>query len=148
MKSLLDPADRRQLLTRLQMLSPAAPARWGELTAPRMLAHLCDSLLLMLGEIEVRSHDSALRWPLLKPLVMYWLPWPKGRIKGPRALFRTPPGNWDSDQARFVSLLERFTSDTTRPAWPEHPLFGAMTHRSWGRFGYRHVDHHLRQFRA
>jgi len=27
-----------------------------------------------------------------------------------------------------------------------HPLFGRLTTAEWGRWGYRHMDHHLRQF--
>ena len=148
MNSLLDPKSRQRLLNRVKSLRPEAPARWGQLTAPRMLAHLCDSLRQMLGKIEVASHSSPLRWPLLKPLVMYWLAWPKGRIKGPPEVFSTPVGSWDADQASFAALLDQFINAAARTAWPEHPLFGAMTYRSWGRFGYRHFHHHLRQFGA
>jgi hypothetical protein len=27
-----------------------------------------------------------------------------------------------------------------------HPIFGAMSERAWLRWGYLHMDHHLRQF--
>jgi hypothetical protein len=30
--------------------------------------------------------------------------------------------------------------------WPEHPAFGRMSRRVWGVLGYRHLDHHFRQF--
>jgi hypothetical protein len=30
--------------------------------------------------------------------------------------------------------------------WDRHPLFDAMSERDWMRWGYLHVDHHLRQF--
>jgi Protein of unknown function (DUF1569) len=37
--------------------------------------------------------------------------------------------------------------ETLNPAvWPEHPVFGEMTPRAWCVLGYRHMDHHLRQF--
>ena len=117
------------------------------LTAPRMLAHLCDSLRQMLGELRVAPRYGLLRRPIVKPLVMYWLPWPKG-VKSAPELFRTTPGSWDEDLAQFTSLLERFAADTGGISWPEHPAFGPMTHAAWGRFAYRHFDHHLRQFGA
>lgn len=148
MKTLLDPACRTLLLTRLRGIPAGTPARWGVLTAPRMLAHLGDSLRQMLGELCVAPRDGILRRPIVKPLVMYWLPWPKGRIKSSPELFRTPPGSWEADLAEFSSLLERFAGDTGGTSWPEHPAFGPMTHASWGRFAYRHFDHHLRQFGA
>jgi hypothetical protein len=30
--------------------------------------------------------------------------------------------------------------------WAAHPAFGRMSHRAWGVLGYRHLDHHFRQF--
>ena len=30
--------------------------------------------------------------------------------------------------------------------WPAHPFFGAMSSSAWLRWGYLHMDHHLRQF--
>lgn len=112
-----------------------------------MLTHLIDSLRQMLGEIQAASRRGILRWPLIKPLVMYWLPWPKGKVKGSPELFRTLPTTWNADLDTFASLLDRFATDTGL-SWPEHPAFGPMTHESWGRFSYRHIDHHLRQFGA
>jgi hypothetical protein len=44
--------------------------------------------------------------------------------------------------------MERFSSADVSVDWPAHPIFGAMTRRAWMRWGYLHVDHHLRQFSA
>jgi len=146
-RTLLDRECHARVLTRLRSLSPEAPARWGRLNAPRMLVHLSDQVRSTLGDVQVAPIPGVLRWPLVKQVVMYWLPWPKERIKGPPEMFLTPPGDWIADLATFESLLDRFVRDT-RAVWPDHPFFGAMTHRSWGRFCHRHIDYHLRQFGA
>ena len=112
-----------------------------------MLVHLIDCMRQTLGEIQVPSRKGPMRWPPLKPLLMYWLPWPKGRIKGAPELFRTLPGNWNEDRESFASLVDRFASDSGL-TWPDHPRFGPMTREAWGRFAYRHFDHHLTQFGA
>jgi uncharacterized protein DUF1569 len=148
MKTLLDPVWHQALLARFRGLRPEAPGRWGRMTAPQMLAHLADQMRYTLGEYRVTLHHGALRWPLAKQAVMYWLPWPKGRIKGSPEMFLTPPGSWSADLARFESLLGRFVGQNAATDWPEHPFFGRMTQQSWGRFCYRHFDHHLRQFGA
>ncbi len=44
----------------------------------------------------------------------------------------------DSTRSEVLTRLARLT--------PEHPAFGTMTARRWGAIGYRHTDHHLRQF--
>jgi len=147
MKTLLDPVCRQELLTRLHGIPAGTPPRWGVMSAPEMLCHLNDCLRHTLGEIQVPARGGMLRWPVIKPLMMYWLPWPKGRVKGSPELFRSLPGNWHADLASFAALLDRFVEDKGL-SWPEHPAFGPMTHESWGRFAYRHFDHHLRQFGA
>ena len=40
--------------------------------------------------------------------------------------------------SRFVAAAGRGT-DT-------HPIFGDLTLGEWGRWGYRHMDHHVTQF--
>ena len=118
------------------------------MNAPRMLAHLSDQMRHALGDAPTVPRQGPLRWPLIKPLAMFWLPWPKGRVKGPREAFVTRPTSCDAHLAAFERLVERFVPPESRTDWPDHALFGRMTRRSWGKFCHRHFDHHLRQFGA
>jgi hypothetical protein len=43
--------------------------------------------------------------------------------------------------------MERFAAHPSLEREP-HPVFGPMTRVDWLRWGYLHVDHHLRQFSA
>ena len=146
MKSLLEPVAREGLLRRFRALRPDSPRCWGRMTAPEMLAHLSDQMRHRLGDATTSPRRGLLRWPPFKQLVMFWLPWPKGRVRGPAEAFVTRPGNWDEDFRSFETLVARFVEATGRKDWPEHAFFGRMTRRSWGRFCHRHFDHHLRQF--
>jgi hypothetical protein len=148
MKTLLDPGDRARLSARFRALQPDTRPRWGALTAPRMLTHLCDQMRYTLGEYPVRIRSGPYQWPVIKPLLMYWVPWPKGRIKGSPEMFLSSPTTWSGDLASLEALVDRFVRDTGQADWPLHPLFGRMTGPSWGRFCHRHLDHHLRQFGA
>jgi hypothetical protein len=58
----------------------------------------------------------------------------------------TPPGEFRDDLRELVDLMERFA--VCEGGWPRHPVFGVMSRNDWGRWGYRHTDHHLRQFGA
>jgi hypothetical protein len=75
------------------------------------------------------------------------LPWPKGVPTRPEidqaAGGGTPPANWDTDCAALRRWLETF-SDVQR--FKDHPIFGPLNRDEWMIWGYRHVDHHLRQF--
>jgi len=145
-QTLLDPACHQRLVTRLRSLRPDAPAGWGRMNAPQMLNHLRDSMRWTLGEISIAPQRGLLRWPGVRHAVMFWLPWPKGKIPSVPELFLTPPGSWDADLAALEELLRRFVAETGRRQWPEHVVFGPMSHALWGRFAHRHFDHHLQQF--
>ena len=70
MPTLLDSTDREALLERLRRLQPSSRARWGKLTAQRMVCHLADSLRVGLGELPTKRVDTFLGRTLLKWLVV------------------------------------------------------------------------------
>jgi hypothetical protein len=118
------------------------------MTAPQMLAHLSDQMRHTLGDATAAPIHSPLRWPIIRHLALFWLPWPRGRAKGPPEAFLTKPTDWAADLRTFELLVERLAAQQDRTAWPEHALFGAMTGPGWGKFCHRHIDYHLRQFGA
>ena len=146
MRSVLNRPDRDLLIGRLRRLAPESPAKWGRMSASQMVAHLSDQMRITLGDLAAAPSPGPLRLPILKHLVMYWLPWPKGRIKGPPEAFTSQPTTWQGDLVTLTALLDRFVSDNNRDSWPDHPTFGRLSRKSWGHFAYRHFDHHLRQF--
>ena len=144
-KSLSNASARRELLDRLERLRPEANRRWGTMTAPQMLAHLADWMLMASGEIKTEPIKRVLQYPSLKQLAIYWLPFPKGVQTSPELLGRTPL-EWSIEHASVRQRVQSFENLYLKTRWPEHPVFGKMTPKAWGVFAYRHMDHHLRQF--
>jgi hypothetical protein len=138
-------------MERLRRLEPSSPPRWGRLDAARLVAHLADAARLALGEVDAPPQNAGLsrllRHAPLKQLFVYALPFPRHAPTVP-ALFVTRPGAWPDDLDALERLLERVAARAAEPspAWPEHPYFGRLSTRAWGALGYRHTDHHLRQF--
>ena len=56
----------------------------------------------------------------------------------------TPPAEFATDVATLVSACNRFAAGEGMRA--THFLFGPLSAEEWGRWGYKHMDHHLRQF--
>lgn len=56
----------------------------------------------------------------------------------------TPPKEFDRDVAELRTICDRFCERD--PFTAVHPVFGAMTRTQWLRWGWLHMDHHLRQF--
>jgi hypothetical protein len=143
---MFDGAVREQLLGRLRRLTPDSGARWGRMTAPQMIAHLSDQMRHTLGDRPTQPKQGPLRWPIVRSLTIYWLPWPKGRVQGPPEAFTSQPTTWPADVAGLERLVERFALGNPGDTWPEHALLGRMSGKDWGVFCYRHFDHHFRQF--
>ena len=62
---------------RADCLTVDSRAKWGKLTAPGMLAHLNDSFRMVTGELAVKPKNLPIRYPPLRQLVVYVLPFPK-----------------------------------------------------------------------
>lgn len=146
MPSLANAADRRAIESRFGRLASDTKGLWGVMTAPQMLAHCADSLRMALGDLPVKRKNIALfRHFPLKHLVIYVLPFPKSAPTAPELKTRTPKP-FDDEGADIRALLARLDPATGSTRAKEHPIFGSMTPEQWGALGYRHLDHHLRQF--
>jgi hypothetical protein len=147
MKSLWNDADRNEILMRIDRVADGAPARWGTLSADRMLAHLGESMKMANGEVRPKPKKLPIRFFPLKQLILYVLPFPKGAPTAPELL----AGAAAPVTALAPALrqqIDSFASKAGLKSWPEHPAFGHLTKRDWGVLTYRHLDHHLRQFGA
>lgn len=150
MKSLRNPADTNAIRARIATLTLADARRWGSMTAAQMLCHLSDSFCIPLGERTILNPPK--RPPI--PRALYkWLAlntpskWPQGVPTPPEVDQQkagTPPAAFNADRALLLTRLDQFVRFAG--PWSPHPIFGAMTTPEWMRWGYLHVDHHLRQF--
>ena len=125
MKSLTDPRDRAALLERLQHVrSGERPSSSPPPSIPGWRQRLIKFVALELP-----------------------FSWPRGVKTRPdvdQERGGTRPQDFAADVAELVRACERFA--TGRDVRGPHCLFGPLTDDEWGRWGYRHVDHHLRQF--
>ena len=145
MKSIWKAEDQRALQERVRRLTPAHQARWGRFTAPQMVAHLCDSLRMASSELPVAAKRVPIRYPPLKQLIIYVLPFPKSVPTAPELLARAP-GDFAADCAELARRIDAVVEAGPAALAREHPAFGTMNESLWGVLIYRHMDHHLKQF--
>ena len=145
MKTMSDARACRELIARLERLSPEARPLWGTMTAPQMLAHLAGWMRMAKGELKASPRMPFMRYPPLKQLIIYWLPFPKGVQTAPELII-SASADWAIEQTTVREDMLAFQKMHPNGLWPEHPVFGRMTPKAWGVFAYRHTDHHLRQF--
>lgn len=152
MKTLARQRDMSEILERLKKLRPDRVPRWGRMSVHQMVCHVADALRIVTGEMTVASNSNLLKRTMVKWVALYApLPWPPGiptspeidQVRGPGG---TKPVDFAEDVARVEALLNAITS-LAKGSDPEpHPMFGPMTDADWLRWGYLHMDHHLRQF--
>jgi hypothetical protein len=145
MKTLWQERDRRELLERARHLTPESTARWGKFTVDRMLAHLVDAFRMGLGEIVVKPKKLPIRhWPL-NVLFIRLVGMPK-HAPTAREIISRPPDSIEEELRKLDAVMQRFIAMKGRTDWPVHPALGKLSSKSWGILGYKHMDHHLRQF--
>ena len=148
MRSILNEADRAEIVSRMRSLSVSSSRRWGSMDVVGMLQHLRLAARMTLGELPVVSvNKRAFQKFPLKHLILYVFPFPKG---APTAAELKPgaAATFEEERAALLELLERIGTGPREGAGPAHPLFGPMTWREWGVATYKHADHHLKQFGA
>lgn len=142
--TLYDASVREAVLQRIDRLRPDATPRWGRMTAPQMIAHLTEAFRMPSGDLHIRRRFVPLR-PLVRWLLLYVLPFPKGAPTA-RELLARIPDSWEADRTRFRALVAGVREPAPGSPVGDHPIFGAMSVRDWGVLLYKHTDHHLRQF--
>lgn len=144
-ETLWNASARGELIARVRSLQPEAGARWGKMNAPQMLAHVAGWMSMARGNLVIEPRNLILRFAPVKQLAVYVLPIPKD-LPTAKELIGLPILEWTAQQASVCLDLESFESFHPDGHWPDHPAFGKLTPRAWGVLGYRHTDHHLRQF--
>lgn len=145
MKTIWEPGARQELCERLDMLSPDARALWGRMTARQMLAHVVDALLMANGDLVPAEKKLPIRFTPLKQLIIYGPPFPRSSPTAPELLTRQAD-DWDSECTRFREIIDILAKRPVHRKFPRHPAFGTLSRNAWGALGYKHVDHHFKQF--
>jgi hypothetical protein len=151
MKLLINPQCKQEILARLAKIHPDSQRRWGRMNVSQMICHLNDSFLGVMGDRAMEIPTEFSLWPALKWVSLYSpMPWPKGVATRPEfdqvRGGGTPPSQFDVNVRELLDSMEKFTQRPRTFEFRPHPMFKVMTEAQWMRWGYLHMDHHLRQF--
>ena len=150
MKSLSDPQCKEEILVRLGRVQFDAHRRWGKMNAGQMICHLNDCFLGVMGD---KPMEIMARYPMRK--LVKWIAldlpfqWPHGVSTRPEfdsEIGGTPPADFELYKQELLLQIEKFIKAPRTFKFRPHPMFLEMTDQEWMRWGYRHMDHHLRQF--
>ena len=148
MKSLFNPNDAQEFITRINSVSINSKPLWGKMNAAQVMAHCTAPLKMAHGEIKSkRGLFSLLLGKYFKnKMVNPATPFTKDLPTDPNFIFPNAK-EFEEEQKKLIAKLNEFTTKgkagiTTQP----HSFFGNMSPEEWDIIQSKHLDHHLRQF--
>ncbi|MGH9398539.1 MAG: DUF1569 domain-containing protein [Terriglobia bacterium] len=146
MKNLFEPSCAKDIKDRIERLRADSERQWGVMTPAQMLAH-CSAWMEMAAGLNNPPRSfigrivgkMAKRSILEKPI--------RHNMPTDKTLLIQGEKDFVVEQRHLLDWVERFSAGgpqgcTTHP----HSFFGYMTPLEWATMGYKHLDHHLKQF--
>ncbi len=119
------------------------------MTPHQAVCHLSDAFRAIMGDkprssIATPFSRTVIKWVALNA-PMKWPPGVKTMPEVDQEIGGTKPVEFARDRHDLEALMEQFAVKQGREL-QSHPMFGRMTTEQWRRWGWLHMDHHLRQF--
>jgi len=150
MRTIFNQIDRREIISRIQLLNEHSRNQWGRMNVYQMVKHNVIWSEWILGK-DGHSTKQTIMGKLfgrksLQRMIRDFKPLPKYVPTSSRFKIREKEGSLDDVKQQWRDLvleLEDFDNDKFL-----HDFFGVMTKGEVGILAYKHFDHHLRQFGA
>lgn len=147
--TLLDASIAAAIRERMNKLTPESSPRWGKMNVNQMMCHVTDGFLMSMGDRPLPDESNFFSRTFIKFLVIKVIKMPKEVPTMPgldQMKEGTKPGEFEDNRRAMIDALDKLYTLPPDHVWAAHPKFGPLTAREWGILGYKHVDHHLRQF--
>jgi len=146
MKSIFNPANRNELIDRINNLDENSTAVWGKMNLYQMLKHctLWDEWIQGKTVYNRVFIGRILGKIMLKNALKDHAPLQHNSPTIAALRIQEKSGNIPMQKAEWISIIEKYAS-YSNPNFV-HAFFGKMTEEQIGQFVYKHTDHHLRQF--
>lgn len=150
MKDIFDPQTIDEFKRRIENLPENAQPQWGKMNLYQMLKHCSENERMLLRE---KRYKRLFFGRLFGKIALHSM------VKDPKPLGKNQPthpdlkikgtGDIQEQKEVWLSLLDKYPQKrATDYADFTHPFFGKMTQREVSIAGFKHIDHHLRQFGA
>src|ERR1700746_3580377 len=150
MKNLFEAATVGEVKERMAQLKPDSERLWGKMNPAKTLGYCSGAMGRAGGE---RTPPRILIGRLLgrfakKSMIVNEKPMPRN-VGTDKSLVVSDERDFVAERQRLRDFIDRFAAGgpgicTKHP----HFFFGPLTPEEWAALMYRHLDHHLRQFRA
>jgi hypothetical protein len=147
MESLFDLQGNRNIINRIEQLTPITLSQWGKMTVSQMLEHCQQPIKVPLGMLPLKPNWMSFFFgKTVKKQMLSQNTFKKDLPTVKEFRIQREP---DFEQAKqeLINLIERFEKEGHGAIKvTKHPFFGEMTLEEWDILQWKHLDHHLRQF--
>jgi hypothetical protein len=148
-KNLFEASSATEIKERINLLRQDSGKQWGAMNVAQMLAH-CSAWMEMAAGLKSQEQSFLGRifGKMAKKSILGEAPI-RRNMPTDKSLIIQGERNFAAEQQRLLDWVDQFSKGgpeqcTTHP----HSFFGSMTPIEWAILGYKHLDHHLRQFGA
>ncbi len=138
----------KDLIHRINQLTPMSQRRWGKMNVDQMLAHICVPYEQALGERNDGPNVfiKIVMRLFFKHTMVNDVPY-KHNLPTAPAFMIVDRRDFEREKARIISYIEK-----TEKLGPDYfngkvqIAIGKLSVIEWNNLLYKHLDHHLRQF--
>jgi hypothetical protein len=146
MRNLFETEARKEVLERLEKITPDAQAKWGKMTVDQMIWHCNRTMSYAMGEYSIPYKGNVIMKMLFKPLALGKMQFPKARARTIEEWKAIGSYNFEMEKKRFKEYIDHYSKSHHKKQWPHSPLLGKFTGDNWARLEYKHIHHHFSQF--
>jgi hypothetical protein len=147
MKNLFDKDTYKEIINRINALTPQVQRQWGKMSVAQMLAHSKEAFKVPLSDKKMPRMfiGLLLGWAFKKKLYNDE-PWKRNLPTAPNFIIKDER-DFEKEKQELLGLINQFYNGGPENVgrFP-HPMFGTFTKEQWGKAMYKHLDHHLMQF--
>lgn len=146
MPTLFEPTEASEIVSRIQKLQPSSQAQWGKMNVAQMMAHCHAPFQMYFDQKKQRQGLLGILFAKrAKQKLFSDRPWPKS-LPTAKEFKIADARDFENEKSRLLSMVNRFVEEGYTITSYTHPFFGKMSSQEWAILGYRHLNHHLRQF--
>ncbi|MNJ98154.1 hypothetical protein D3C87_159170 [compost metagenome] len=148
MKSLFNPNDNKDIINRIEQLTPITLSQWGKMTVSQMLKHCQQPIKVAQGTLKLKSNwlISFFFAKSAKKQLTDSQPLKKDLPTSKEFIINYEP-NFEEAKKGLIELVTKFSEEGEAAIKvTKHPFFGEMTLKEWDALQWKHLDHHLKQF--
>lgn len=150
MKSVFTPETTAECIERIQGIHAESQPLWGKMNAAQMLAHLNVAYDIAFDKVEVKNNFfmKFILKKMIKPMVTNEKPYKKNGPTSPAFLI-SDERDLEKERQNLISNIQQVeTLGKDHFEGKINPSFGQLTSQEWSNMFYKHLNHHLTQFRV